>query len=210
MTRGKGFIQLFDPRDEQFPLSIPLAKAPPSNLIVSHWEHGPILDQGSTSSCVGHAAQQILTSTPFRQKGESPFKFYKWAQDHDEFPPGTQGTSIRAGCEALKHFGYIKAYYWAKDVTQMAEYVQKIGPLFVGTDWLTGMDKPDHLGLVQVRGNSTGGHAWVINHVDLQKGIFGGVNSWGPWGPLQGRFLLPIEGFAELFKRGAVAAAVQE
>ena len=201
---------MFDERDERFPLSVPLAAAPPSNLIVSHWDEGPILDQGSTNSCVGHAAQQIVTSTPFRQKGVSPFTLYKWAQDHDEFPPGTEGTSVRAGCEALKHFGLIKAYYWTKDINQMAEYVQKIGPLFVGTDWLTGMENPDAFGLVQVRGNTTGGHAWVINHVDLQRKLFGAVNSWGPWGPLRGRFFLPFDGMKTLIKRGAAIAAVQE
>lgn len=209
IDHGKGFIQLRDARDEKYDIGQVLG-ASTARLLVNNWEIGPVLNQGTTSSCVGHAAQGVLAATPMRQKGMSPFKIYDWARDHDEFPAGTQGTSVRAGLMALKNFGVIKAFYWARTTDQMTQHLLTRGPLVVGTDWLSFMDKPDHLGRVRVEGSSTGGHAYLIYGVDLIKGVYRAVNSWGEaWGNV-GRFEIPIPGFAKLLKRGGVAASVTE
>lgn len=208
-NKGKGFVQERDARDDNYSIEQVLSAAP-RNLLVVNWEIGPVLDQGTTSTCVGHAAQGLLTATPNRQAGLSPFQIYDWAHDNDEFPPQTEGTSIRAGLQALRHFGKIKAFYWAKTTDQMTQHLLTRGPLIVGTDWLKLMETPDHLGRVLVQGAATGGHAYLLYGVDLTKQVYRAVNSWGEsWGN-GGRFDIPIAGFAKLLKRGGVAASVDE
>lgn len=209
LSNGKGFIQQPDARDEHYSIDKVLT-ATPSKLLVVNWETGPVLNQGSTPTCVGHAAQGILTATPNRQKGMNPFEIYNWAHDNDEFPPQTQGTSIRAGLLALRNFGKIKAFYWAKTTDQMTQHLLTRGPLIVGTDWLRQMDSPDKFGRVKAEGSATGGHAYVIYGVDLYQGVYRGLNSWGESWAVGGKFEIPIKGFAKLLRMGGVAASVVE
>lgn len=210
---GTGFRQLVDKNDLDFPMSSILEKQN-VKLISRHHAIGKIMNQGQTSSCVGHACKLLLTSEPFVQTGPSPFVIYREARVIDEFPDDeTEGTSIRAGLNVLRNKGFIKSYYWAKTTNDVIKYLLNYGPVVAGTSWFQNMFYPDNFGFVDPKGSldhEHSGHAYLITGVNIKKGYFVGANSWGQsWG-INGQFKIKISDFGNLIKNGGAVAGVIE
>ncbi len=99
-----------DPRTRSFPVRvlIPTKATSPRSYT---WSIGSILDQGSTSSCVGHAVAHRLIARPVVRPeitGKDALEFYSLAQALDPWEGEEyEGTSILAGAKAAKQKDYI-------------------------------------------------------------------------------------------------------
>jgi hypothetical protein len=209
-----GFRQKPDERDDRFPLS-ELMGASVSHPISKAWRPGRTLDQGRTSSCVGHACWQLQASEPLVLDPPplSPFDIYGEARKIDEWTDNDdrdEGTSVRAGLNVLKRAGIITSYYWAQSADQCLEYLLKFGPLVFGTDWTQGMMEPDAQSVIRPTGRSHGGHAWFAYAGQWEAGWITGLTSWGDSFGSRGSFKVSRYDIDELFKRGGCAAAVVE
>jgi len=145
-------------------------------------------NQGNTSQCVGYAWAHWIEDGPIRHGGIPPIVdptyIYVNAQKIDEWPgENYDGTSIRAGAKFLKSINKISSYYWAFDLKTLIDTVLYLGPVVCGTNWYHGMFYPNASGVIRPTGRVLGGHAYVINGIDIDKKLFRIKNSWGQrWG----------------------------
>ncbi len=209
-----GFRQKPDERDMRFPLG-QLMGAQVTHPISKAWLPGRVLDQGPTSSCVGHACWQLEAGEPvvLDPPPLSPFDIYGEARKIDEWKDNDDvdaGTSVRAGLNVLKNHGVIQSYYWAESAEQCLEYLLKFGPLVFGTEWTNDMFSPDGKGVIRPTGKSAGGHAWFAYAGQWQEKFITGLTSWGADFGKGGSFKLSLHDIDELFKQGGCAAAVLE
>jgi hypothetical protein len=169
-----------------------------------------ILNQGELPHCCGYACQQLLQSEPVPQKGKSGTWIYREAKKIDEFGPGVDGTSIRAGMQVMKAHGLIEAYFWAKNSQQVIDYLLRYGPVVAGTPWYSNMGYTNAKGQVKITGEDQGGHAWLIVGANTRTGLLHAVNSWGAEYGVFGQFSISMKDFDTLMARGGVAAAAVE
>lgn len=212
---GKGLLFHDDPRDEQHLMFG--GETPNLKDIIRHsWKIGTILDQGSQSSCVGHAWTQFLQTDPFKtDKGghEYAYELYREAQKHDPWPgeePDNYGTTVRAGADVLLSRGLIRSCVWARNVDQMAAHVATRGSIVMGTKWFQGMGQPDPNGFARPQGTYEGGHAWLVYGVDVEWESFMCCNSWGTgWGK-NGRFFVRFKDMEFLLNNNGQACSALE
>jgi len=195
-----GFLQNSDARDNDYPLS--KIVLPEKRTIQSRYHKtGKIMNQGVTPHCCGYAMQQLLQSEPVPQKGKTGAWFYKEAKKIDELGPNISGTSVRAVLNIAKQHKFIESYYWATNTDQIVDYLLRYGPVIVGTPWSTGMERADKNGIVKISGTKKGNHAWLIVGVNLNTGLFHGVNSYGYDFGIGGQFSITIKDFDALFEQ---------
>lgn len=160
------------------------------------WPSGWWGDQGMTPQCVAYSWLHWLEDGPVTQPDVQlhPPTIYREAQRLDQWEgENYDGTSIRAGAKALQKRGHIGTYRWAWDVETLVEALLYEGPVVVGTRWHWDMVFPDEDGLVTPTGPVIGGHAYVANGVNVQRGVIRFKNSWGrAWGR-RGYFYMRIE-----------------
>jgi hypothetical protein len=131
-----------------------------------------------------------------------PAFVYAKAQDLDEFEGSAyEGTSIRGGAKAMQQLGCITEYRWCFDLSTLVNAILETGPVVVGTVWWSGMFEPNKSGLVRARGIAAGGHAYVVNGVNVGKGLFRIKNSWGRGWGIGGSAFVPFEDMALLLER---------
>jgi hypothetical protein len=120
------------------------------------------------------------------------------------------GTSVRAGMKALQARGLISSYRWAWDAETVARWIWTSGPVVCGTDWTQDMFYPDRSTyFIEPTGQVVGGHAYILDGVNMHLRKFRMLNSWGPWGKGWGAFL-SFDSVAELLSRdGECAMAVE-
>lgn len=156
------------------------------------WANGWWGDQQNTPQCVAFAWVHYLedgpiTWAPKRPGTPSPFKtndIYHEAQKVDEWPGENYGgTSVRAGAKILKGMGVITEYRWAFTAQQVIDALLNLGPVVLGCNWYRGMFTPDPDGFMSLTGGVAGGHAFVLNGVNVRRQFVRLKNSWGRgWG----------------------------
>lgn len=179
-----------DERDLAYPVAKLMAKAPPvKKPMIKLWESdGWWGDQGDSPECVGYAWAHWLDDRSFNKKVVHPILppslIYNEAKKLDEWPgENYEGTSVRGGVKALKVKGKVSFYHWGFTLDSLINTVLYLGPVVVGTSWYQNMFYPNKLGIIRATGVNAGGHAYVVNGVDLTKKLFRIKNSWGrDWG----------------------------
>lgn len=208
-TTSHGFGRLFasDARDQNYLIAnSPLYST--STLRVRYWDDEQWWgDQGPTSECVAYAWVHWLEDGPFYQAPAphpivQPNPIYRAAQRIDEWPgENYNGTSVRAGAKVLQQQGFIRNYFWTRDVNVLANTILNTGPVVAGTWWSQGMMQPNRTtGLVRFTGRILGGHAYVINGVDMNRRLFRIKNSWGRHWGLQGRAFISFDDMSRLMR----------
>jgi len=183
-----GRIYIEDKRDKLFLIENRL-QFRPTTLTSKYWDSEEWWgNQGNTPQCVGYAWAHWIEDGPIKHGGVPPIinptTIYKQAQRLDEWVgENYDGTSVRGGAKYLKNTGKISSYLWTYDLAVLINTVLVKGPVVVGTNWYQGMFYPNRNGLIKVSGRIAGGHAYVINGVDLRTKLFRIKNSWGrSWG----------------------------
>lgn len=175
----------FDHRSRDWPVRELTAGKKPRSYT---WRCDTHLDQGATSSCVGHAWAHEIAARPAVDTVTSALamKLYRHAQTLDKWPgqePSYYGTSILAGAKATTAEGRIAEYRWAFGLDDLVLAVGYTGPAVVGLNWYSGMFRPDSDGYIHPTGEIKGGHAVLVNGVSVTKNRFRIHNSWGSsWG----------------------------
>lgn len=218
IERKFGRLENPDERDKLFPLStaIPqnVEEVPKSKY---WWDEGWWGDQGSSTQCVAYSWCHFIEDGPVIQNKLpenrkkpliDPQILYRESQLRDPWPgENYPGTSVRSAAKVLKELGVLKEYRWASNVQDIIDYVLHVGPVVVGTKWFSMMTNPQRNNIMKPYGNFQGGHAYVINGVDTEKGLFRVKNSWGKsWGD-SGHAYIQIEDFEGLLNNGGEACA---
>lgn len=227
-----------DDRDQKHILRN-LVGTPPKRVSKRWTRLSPILDQGQTGTCVGHAWEYHLLTAPIIQKkpGDKPtaFDIYDAAILLDEFPENDHdtarqmGTSVRGGAKALQQMGLIGSYGWEFDAEGVADWVGGIdaqgrftgGSLVLGISFYDSMEAVDAEGFMRIEATAKviGGHALDCDELNLERGFFGGPNSWGyahfgyrsrPGARPNGRWKMDFETLDRLIKEDGEAAAALE
>lgn len=206
-----------DERDKGFPMSSVLRPQEPGRKYRYWWPSGWWGDQGWTPHCVAYSWLHFVEDGPIthpQTKGISvmpPEQLYSEAQLVDTWPgEDYDGTSVRAGADRLRHHGYIKSYWWAWDVDTVVEALLTTGPVVVGTYWHNNMFYPDDDGMVTTGGGLSGGHAYLLNGVNIEKGVIRIKNSWGrQWGK-NGYAYISIEDMGSLIDNYGEACIANE
>ena len=201
-----------DPRDEAFRLSA-LLPAVPTRTRRYYWSDW-FGDQGQTSACVGYAWAHWLVSGPVTQVTQNwddyAYATYLDAQLVDEWPgEDYDGTSVRAGAKALQEAGFITEYRWAWTADVVVRAVLDVGPVVVGTVWTEGMFIPVD-GRIVPDGPTVGGHAYLIDGANAERGTVRIKNSWGRDWSINGRATMSIPHLSHLLDQDGEAALASE
>lgn len=140
--------------------------------------------------------------------------FYKRAQEIDEFPPGTSGSTILAGAKVAQELGHLAEFRWAFEPMDVLTTLSVNGPVVIGVDWYMDMAKTDPDGYIRPTGKVRGPHCVCLRGVvkddsDVEYGWTAiGRNSWGSdWGN-GGDFKLTGTDLAKLMPNGDVCVPV--
>lgn len=194
MEHGLGRVVSRDSRDGNFLIQHRLAQVStgPSRKYRYWWSNGWWGDQKNTPQCVAYSWLHWLEDGPIthspRSPGSDPIiipaEVYTSAQKIDEWQgEDYDGTSVRAGAKVLQSLGLIGTYRWAWDLDTAVNALLQLGPIVVGTTWYEEMFFPNEKNIIKVGGTAVGGHAYVINGINIETRMVRIKNSWGrSWG----------------------------
>lgn len=173
-----------DPRDNNFPMSLVLAEAPPAPPS-RYWYPGlASLNQGALGACVGFTGANWLQNSPVRTKvqDQTGLDLY-WACKAIDGIPNIEGTYARVLLKILQERGHVGRYLWAQRPEDIKQWVLTTGPVMVGTPWFEEMFFPDLEGYVSPRGFEMGGHEYLVRGYSRPRDAYRCRNSWGnSWG----------------------------
>ena len=213
MIMNKGLGRLYEPdaRDRLYMASV--RSAPPEIRRKLWFSDGWWGDQGSTSECVVYSLTHALNDGPSmyslfpsKRPGVDTRELYCEAQKLDPWYGDCEshyyeGTSVRAGAKAMQKRNLIKEYNWFDSLESINNALLTLGPVVVGTTWQEEMYYPDEGFYIHPRGGIVGGHAYLLNGIDLDKGWYRIKNSWGRYWGNMGHAYITLEEFEALFKR---------
>jgi len=193
---GTGRIPEYKPQQLSYMLSdvVPVVPDLPMSKM---WKRGAQLDQGVTSTCVGHGFAHRMMGSPVRRAFTDPFEIYGGAVLLDPWTENDDGnidygTSVDAGAQACLNMGLIDAFFWAWDLDSAETFVLTQGPLVIGVPWTERMFEPERVEVapdvfrpcvIPGNGGWAGGHCLVIDGRNRKYGIWRLWNSWGiGWG----------------------------
>lgn len=185
---GLGRIHQPDPRDHAWRLGAPRPEQvdDPNRRVRVWWAGGAWLDQGQTPECTAYGWSHWYYDGPVTHKPGTlpdPGDLYGRLQAVDGIPGAHEGSTVRAGAQVLRGLGRIDSYRWAPDMDTLVAHLLHVGPLVVGTVWLENMFDPARSGLLDVSGPVAGGHAYVLDAINLNTGLVRMKNSWSKrWG----------------------------
>ncbi len=208
---GLGRIAAADDRDRKHLMAAVIADKPVPTY--RYLRTGATLDQGATSSCVGHAWVAFLMAAPTMTKDVNPFWLYRAAQDYDEWPGHNyDGSSVRGGAKYLQQEGRLSSYVWAFEAQTVADFILGgHGSVVAGTNFYDQMFRPDKHGFVQPFGRIVGGHAYLAVGYSRTRGVFRFLNSWGTAFGDKGRFWMLGEHVDRLIREdGEACAAIEQ
>lgn len=212
-----------DERDKQYLMSRLL---PPAAKVVlptrKTWSiKAANLDQGQTGTCVGNGWANFLRCAPIQTSAteatalqiyDAAILLDEWT-DNDNDVARQEGTSVRAGAQAVTNMGRLKSYVWAFELQPAVEWVLTMGPVVLGTDWYSSFDRPDAQGIVQIKPGARieGGHCYLWRGVDTKNALAHCSNSWGDsWG-VSGNFHIPLRDLEKLIHDdGEACSAVEQ
>lgn len=218
MMYAFGRLEIPDHRDLGYGIA-PMLTPTPRISQKFWWDGGWWGNQGQTPQCVAYSWSHWLEDGPVIQDGVvgrakplfRPVALYDACRKVDQWP-GTNyaGTSVRAGAKVLKSVGLITEYRWAFTIDEIILTLLTLGPMVIGTKWFHKMQFPDKHGLIRPKGRSLGGHAYLLNGVDVDKEYFRIKNSWGRnWGD-KGNGYITFGDFEKIYKEGGEACIASE
>jgi hypothetical protein len=213
-----GRLEVPDSRDLNYGISNMLMSAPQISEKF-WWDGGWWGNQGETTRCVAYSWAHWLEDGPIIQDAIpgrpkplfDPTDFYNACKKVDQWPgEDYSGTSVRAGATVLKDVGVITEYRWAFNLDEIILTLLTLGPMVIGSRWYQQMQFPDQHGLIRPKGRVMGGHAYLLNGVDVNREYFRIKNSWGTsWGD-KGHAYISFSDFEKIFKRGGEACIASE
>jgi hypothetical protein len=237
-----GRLILKDERSKEHPMR-KLAAKPPSVKMRKErsWRPRWKGDQGSSSMCTAFSFLHLFESEPInhprsygRFKGAptpvlDPRILYCEAQQIDPWPGGCgqlmhqdayDGTSVLAMMKVAQNRGFISEYAWEfNNVDTIVDALLNHGPVIVGTDWFENMSLKvgqhnQQEALLIPTGRLEGGHAYLLDGVNLSKGAKGKeiriLNSWGKMWGWSGHAYMSLETLDFLLRRDGEAVIVKE
>lgn len=222
-----GRHQHHDPRNRAYPARRTLFAEDAPITPETHWRRQPF-NQGNEGSCTGQCAAGLLQTSPFRlvQPSRAALPSYDTFEERSELyhaaqlvdpyveTPPEEGSSTDAPLRILRDRGHIREWRWCFGIEDVARALSR-WPVAFGTVWTEGMDLPlGRYGRIEPTGAERGGHAYEIyaliatssdNWLDWD---LDGINSWGAWGPRNGRFRISVRRAAELLERGGEAVTI--
>lgn len=186
-----------------------------------HERRIPVLDQGQLGSCTGNAGIGALGTDPLYgtvpsrlqpllvAQGAYPLnedgavELYSDATRIDgapgQYPPTDTGSDGLAIAKVLKAHDLIAGY---QHTFTLADALRALTlyPLMVGTVWYQSMFTPSAEGVLEVSPGSgvAGGHEYVVDSYDADRGLVGVTNSWGTGWGVAGRAYLQAEDLGQL------------
>lgn len=216
-TESLGRLVRYDIRSKSYPIKEIIDH---SNLRSYTWRCRTVLDQGPDGACVGFAWAHELGARPYEMRNinyDRGMLYYQMAQLEDPWEGGSfmdkdspnyyQGSSVLGGAQALYKAGVIRQYRWCFSLEDILLALSWNGPVVMGTLWYEQMFEPNEKGLLIPEGNITGGHAYLLNSIDLRNEEVGMVNSWGPYWGSKGTAKLKFKDIEKLLLNQGEACA---
>lgn len=213
-----------DPRSRAYALSEDLLPGTYSSAV--HTVRIPVLDQGNTGSCTGHAAEALAGTDPLydaipgtvtaRPTGDADadhqqaVALYSAATRLDSiqgvYPPTDTGSTGLAVAKAAQKAGLISGYQHAFSLDAALKALS-VMPVIIGVNWYEGFDRPDSAGQVSISGSVRGGHEFLLYGIDGPGRKVLARNSWGAaWGAA-GCFSFSFDDFGRLLAEHGDATA---
>jgi len=177
-------VPRFDDKSRQYPIRT-VAPARPRSYT---WSLDAVLDQGREGACTGFATVHEALARPCRVPGLSTadaLAVYGRAKELDDFPPGTEGSSVLAAVTAGCERGWYAEFRWAFGLDDLLVGLGK-GPAILGVNWYDSAYTPVEEGgdpYVRLAGPIAGGHAILARGLDVRRERVLLHNSWGKgWG----------------------------
>jgi hypothetical protein len=210
-----------DPRNAAWPLAEAVEALEPRGR---GWPlRGGLISPQRRGSCTGHSAALDLKAIPGplpafpvdagHPPGARPLAddyalaeaLYEEARRQDEWDgEDYDGSSVVGAARAVRALGWRGEFRWAGEggsepARDVLLALGHLGPVVLGTDWLSGMFDAGPGGLLDVSGHVAGGHAYLATGVVLSRSakrarlgrgepvrgepLVYGPQSWGPgWG----------------------------